>query len=399
MKSLKVFLCVLALLVGVLGGAAGNIYANLPKTEELIETEEVFYSSNTNSTVTTNPLTGAKDELSIHFLELGNKYTGDCTFIKIGDVDILIDCGSRTNSIATVSNYLNRYVTDNTLEYVIVTHAHQDHYAGFATTTKVDSIFDLYKCKTIIDFGNATNQKDSSTMYQNYLRELNDEVTNGAKHYSAYDCFYENNGASKVFTIDAENNVTLEILYNYYYGYNRNLDTQANKAFKASSENDYSVCCLLTHGAKHFLFTGDLESDGESKMVDYYNSTGNPLPEVDVYKAGHHGSKTSSSEKLLNVIKPKTVCVCCCAGSPEYTKTNNNQFPTQDFITRISKYTTQVYVTTLCVDYEKDNYESFNGNIVVVSINVNQITINCSASSTILKDSEWFKANRTWPTN
>ena len=31
------------------------------------------------------------DGFQMHFLELGNKYTGDSTYIKAGDVDILID--------------------------------------------------------------------------------------------------------------------------------------------------------------------------------------------------------------------------------------------------------------------------------------------------------------------
>ena len=37
-------------------------------------------------------------EMSINFLELGNKYTGDCTYIKAGDTDILIDAGSRNTN-------------------------------------------------------------------------------------------------------------------------------------------------------------------------------------------------------------------------------------------------------------------------------------------------------------
>ncbi|MDR0455314.1 MAG: MBG domain-containing protein, partial [Treponema sp.] len=32
-------------------------------------------------------------DLSIHFLELGNKYTGDCVYVNYGDIDILIDAG------------------------------------------------------------------------------------------------------------------------------------------------------------------------------------------------------------------------------------------------------------------------------------------------------------------
>ena len=53
------------------------------------------------------------------------------------------------------------------------------------------------------------------------------------------------------------------------------------------------------------------EIDGEESLIEK-----NDLPKVALYKAGHHGSKTSSSAALLEVIKPDMVCVCCCAGSP-----------------------------------------------------------------------------------
>ena len=98
-------------------------------------------------------------ELQIHFLELGNKYTGDCTYIKAGETDILIDAGSKTSSIPTISEYLNQYVTDGKLEYVIVTHAHEDHYAGFSK--RDGSLFDLFEIGTVIDFA-RTNQKEKN---------------------------------------------------------------------------------------------------------------------------------------------------------------------------------------------------------------------------------------------
>ena len=88
------------------------------------------------------PAALVQGELQIHFLELGNKYTGDCTYIKAGDTDILIDAGSRSSSVPVIAEYINQYVTDGKLEYVIVTHAHQDHDAGFAMSE--GSIFDLY---------------------------------------------------------------------------------------------------------------------------------------------------------------------------------------------------------------------------------------------------------------
>ena len=314
-------------------------------------------------------------DLEIHFLELGNKYTGDCTYINAGGIDILIDAGSKTSSIQTISSYLNQYVTDGILEYVIVTHAHQDHYAGFATSEKQESLFDLYECEVIIDFS-QTNQKDTATMYSNYIRERDDEIANGAVHYTAKDCMTQ---GKNIF--DLGNQIELEILDSYYY-YQKD----------SSGENNHSVCCMINQGDNHFLFTGDLEESGEEKLVEL-----NKLPQVALYKAGHHGSKTSSNEVLLSVIQPQIVCVCCCAGSPEYTDNNSNQFPTQAFIDRIAPYTELVYVTTLCTDYENNQYVSMNGNIKITS-NTGGIYVDCSNVNTVLKDWDWFRKNRACPT-
>lgn len=65
------------------------------------------------------------DDLQIHFLELGNKYTGDCTLIKVGDTEILVDAGSRQSSAGTITSYVKNYCTDGVLEYVIATHGDQ----------------------------------------------------------------------------------------------------------------------------------------------------------------------------------------------------------------------------------------------------------------------------------
>ncbi len=312
-------------------------------------------------------------DLTIHFLELGNKYTGDCTYIKAGDVDILIDAGSKVSSIETIDAYISKYVTDKKLEYVIVTHAHEDHYAGFATTEKRTSLFDLYQCETIIDFAQITKGKDETTMYKNYVRERDDEVKAGAKHYTAAE-FVKQGGVA-----DLGEGMTITILDSYFY-YNRSAD-----------ENNHSVCTLINDGNNNYLFTGDLELEGEEKLVEM-----NELPEVKVYKAGHHGSKTSSNDVLLSVIKPQIVCVCCCAGSPQYTDIDENQFPTQQFINRIAPYTDKVYVTTLCENYKDGKFKSMNGNIVIRS-QEGEVTVICSASTDILKDFKWFKEHRTLP--
>ena len=220
-----------------------------------------------------------------------------------------------------------------------------------------------------------TKGKEDKTQYKNYIRERDAEIEKGAEHYTAAEFI-----AQKAGVADLGNGMTLTVLDSYFY-YNR-----------SAEENNHSVCTIISDGANNYLFTGDLELEGEEKLVEM-----NDLPEVKVFKAGHHGSKTSSNEVLLEVIKPQIVCVCCCCGSPQYTDDDENQFPTQAFIDRVAPYTDKVYVTTLCIDYKEKKFTSMNGNIIVRSID-GVVSVHCSASDVILKNSEWFAANREMPT-
>lgn len=390
----KIYICsIIALIVGLAIGMVGCVYFGNPDSY-FIPSKVSGSSSNTEMGAIDVDVVKEKD-LSIHFVELGNKYTGDCTFIKVGDVEILIDAGSRASSVTPISEYINEYI-EGDLDYVIVTHAHQDHYAGFATSVNQTSLFDLYNVGTIIEFA-QTNQDSSKGLYKNYLREKEELVAkttlNGTptKIVTALDCIEEENGASRVYNLSAD--VRLEILYHKYY------------VEDAHSENDYSVVCQIVQGtgatAKYYLFTGDLEEDGELSLIDgestKHNKNTGMIHPVELYKAGHHGSKTSSSAAFLSVIQPKHVCVCCCAGSSEYTKTNANQFPTQQFVDRISLHTDKVFVTSLCINYNENNFTSMNGNIVVCSDTGETTSIFCSNNTTLLKDTDWFKTNRTTP--
>ncbi len=325
---------------------------------------------------------GDKD-LSFHFLELGNNYTGDSTYIKAGDVDILIDAGSRYGSSAAIASYVDHYCTDGKLEFVIATHAHQDHIAGFYGTKSAPGIFARYECETIIDFA-QTNA--SSGVYNNYVSARDKEVSEGgAKHYTALECYNEEKGASRTYSLGE--GMSMTILYQRFY------------EEKTSDENDYSVCVLFNHGENYYLFTGDLEKDGEESLVQR-----NDLPEVQLFKAGHHGSYTASTDRLLSVIRPKIVCVCCCAGAVEYTQNQDNTFPSQAFVDRVAPYTAKVYVTTVgSVEYDEEKkkyvdvgFASMNGVITVLS-SAGKVTVSCSNNDTLLKDTEWFKTHRRTP--
>ena len=411
-KQKKTLIAIVAAIVAIVIIAGIIIYFFFPDLfnkmkDEYLAYVEAYYNDSpdddpegTSAKSSAPVAVGDKEDISgsgfsIHFLELGNKYAGDCTLIKCGDTEVLIDAGSRTNSATAIKSYVDQYCTDGKLEYVVATHAHQDHIAGFVGTgsgnTKTGILYQ-YEIGTIIQYA---GKNSSANVVKSFDTAVEYAVSKGAVKYTALQCWKEIDGAKQSYDLSVEHDgsLTLNVLYNYYYEH------------ETKDENDYSVCLLLSHTAadgtkSHYMFTGDLEGDGESKMVDYYASSATEsLPKVELFKGAHHGSKTSSTEKLLSIIQPKNVAVCCCAGATEYTQNNDNTFPTQDFCNRISKYTKNVYCTSLCVDYKNSSFTSMNGNIVFYYDKTEveaskRIKLWCSNNTTILKDTAWFADNR-----
>ena len=311
----------------------------------------------------------ATGEISFHFMVLGNGASGDCTYIKAGDNDILIDAGSDYDSKQAIMNYIDAQMDDDKLEYVIATHAHLDHIACLAGKKNEKSLFDEYEVGTIIDFP-ITNA--DTAVYDRYISERQAEIDLGAKHYTALECYNNQNGAQRIYNLNADGSIKMEILYNQYYEQ------------KTTNENNYSVCVQFWHGDKAFLFTGDLKEEGEQYLVDNNN-----LSKVTLFKAGHHGSSTSSNDCLLSVIRPEIVIISGCAG-------DQYDFPHQDAINDMARYTSQIYMTTLSLE---KGYQAFNGNVVVSSSATDGVKVTCSNIKEILKETEWFKNNRIWPSN
>ncbi len=318
-----------------------------------------------------NPI--ATGELSFHFLTLGNATSGDCIYIKAGDNDILIDAGSAKGSINSIKNYFstNNLISDGKLEYVIATHYDTDHIACFGID---DGIFDSYQCEIIID--SPKTIKNDSDNYKQYVESRDKEISLGAKHYSSLDCAKNQNNAQRIFNLT--DSITMEILYN---------SIQEPTAENPSKENDLSVCVLFSHGSKKFLFTGDLEENGEKLLI-----ANNNLGQVDLYKAGHHGSDTSSTEDFLKVIQPK-ICVIPCVANDRY------NFPKIEPIKNFAKYTDKVYLPIYKDDSGKLNV--INGNIIVSSSGQNELEVCCDGTSDkkpiILKETKWFIDNREMP--
>ena len=365
LKVIVAFLLIIAISIAI-------IYFAFPDTYR--KYRDLLFGKNVapDYSAAVGQVTLQEGDLSVHYLQLGNKNCGDSVLIKNGDIEVLIDAGSKSDSIETISAYIDTYCSDGVLEYVIVTHAHEDHIACLGGTANAEyrTIFDRYVVETIIDFP-LTNS--TSQLYNRYVAERDAEVAQGAKHYTALQCWNNEGGAKRNY--DLGDGVSLNILYNYYYEHT------------TSNENDYSVCCMITDGDKNFLFTGDLEKKGEEYLVQYNN-----LPQVTAFKAGHHGSETASNDVLIDVIKPQIVCITTVMGTLEYSKDIAKIFPAKRVCRSFEKYTNNIYVTSM-YDSATDTYGMYNGNIVLVS-NADGVKVVCSNHSKKLNESPWYQANR-----
>nr|WP_303266576.1 DNA internalization-related competence protein ComEC/Rec2 [Streptococcus lutetiensis] len=97
--------------------------------------------------------------------------------------------------------------------------------------------------------------------------------------------------------------------------------------------NNDSVVLYGNLLGKNFLFTGDLEEEGEEQMMATYPN----LP-VDVLKAGHHGSKGSSSPEFLDHISPQMALIS--AG-----QNNRYKHPHQETLDRFQNQNMTIYRT------------------------------------------------------
>ena len=89
-----------------------------------------------------------------------------------------------------------------------------------------------------------------------------------------------------------------------YYSCIKELNIDDNKLYflntkEYNNENDNSNVIYTELNGYKFMFMGDASSTTEKEILNKYN-----LPDIEVLKVGHHGSKTSSSKELINEIKP-----------------------------------------------------------------------------------------------
>jgi competence protein ComEC len=204
----------------------------------------------------------------VHFMDMGQS---ECILITTDDKTMLIDaaekgCGKR------IEAYLDEQGVSK-IDIFIVTHPHSDH-IGSAV-----SVFENFEVGEFIMSDIEDEFLPTSLLYENMLEAADKE---GCK-------------------------VTLA-----KPGMTRKLDEKTNVEILGpvdSCRGNYNNCSIvakLTCGSTSFLFTGDEEEEAETALLSFGADVS-----CDVYKAAHHGSKTSNSDALLDAAAPDYAVILC----------------------------------------------------------------------------------------
>lgn len=119
-----------------------------------------------------------------------------------------------------------------------------------------------------------------------------------------------------------------------------------------TSRNAYSTVLCVNYKSFDLLLTGDLEQDGEKMLVnllkdqpDIHKNTGNGKKEhievtsdYDVLKVAHHGSKNSTYEDFLRIIKPEYSIISCG-------RDNSYGHPDPELIQRLKNIGSNIKIT------------------------------------------------------
>lgn len=110
---------------------------------------------------------------------------------------------------------------------------------------------------------------------------------------------------------------------------------QAMQGREVENVNNSSISLRVIFGEQKIFFSGDLEEEGEEELM----KSGVRL-NAEVYKAAHHGSKTSSTEEFLAAIGAKIAVISCGL---------NNQFkhPAAETLDKLWRAGATVYRTDL----------------------------------------------------
>ena len=202
--------------------------------------------------------------LKITFFDCG---LGDLLLVESPQGEtIMIDTGPPGKNFGSFKHSALPYLQNSgirQLDWLLITHAHNDHYGGFT------EVFSALEVKNLA----ITDEFRSRKIWPEFQKIVENE-----------DCTIH----TIVDTITIINNsIKLKLLH-------------PDDSYSSKNINNMSIVARLDYHDLSLIFTGDLEHEGEDYLIELYPE----LLDCDVLKVGHHGSKTASSLSFLETVSP-----------------------------------------------------------------------------------------------
>lgn len=292
---------------------------------------------------TTQPTTAPTEpqmtgELTVHFIDVGQ---ADAALVTCDGMSMLIDGGNAEDS-NVMYTYLKKHNITH-LDYVIGTHAHEDHIGGIAGALNFASVDTVYCPVTSYD----------SRAFENFVKAA-------AKH----DVQLQVPAAGTSFFLG---DAVVTIL-----------------AVNESEEtNNTSIVARIVYGEISFLFTGDAEYAVEQALVD----RGAELAST-VLKVGHHGSSTSSSYSFLWNVMPQYAVI-------SVGKDNTYSHPEEEVLSRFRDAQTKLLRT----DMQGDIVMTTDGQTLNITVSRNPDADTFGTAGENSTDADSFSASYILNTN
>lgn len=246
---------------------------------------------------------GEKDEIlfKAHTIDVGQ---GDAIFLEFGKMTMLIDAGPASAGDDVV-NYIKALGHDS-IDFVVASHTDADHIGGMLEVLKNFDVEKFYVPSTV---------SDTKTW-----NELSKYITDRTGVFTVTDTtqpIYYN--SANDFEIDFINASTVM--------------ESSDELTLLSDTNDSSIIVYVSYGINEWLFTGDASADAIMEATA-------DIGVVEVLKVGHHGSKTSTTEEVVNWLNPEYAIIS--VGDNSY------GHPHKDVVRELNS--AKIFATNVCGD-------------------------------------------------
>lgn len=240
-------------------------------------------------------LTFQSGELTAAVLDVGQ---GQSVLLQAGNYLTLVDCGGDGphNAGDVAADYIHS-LGRNTLDLLVVSHYHTDHANGIPQLLKRVDVSAI-----------ALPDVEEGDPLRREILELAEER------------------GVEVWLIEEDTHISLgeDQQFTLYAPLGREGET-----------NELGLTVLATAGDYDVLLTGDMDGQTEQLLLEH-----DRLPDIELLVVGHHGSKYSTTEELLETVRPEVAIV-------SVGRDNRYGHPAQETLERLDRAGAELYRTDL----------------------------------------------------